>query len=140
VKPDLRTFVRSRLEELEGEIAAIEERLPPLYAERADLLRVITALDGDDRLRARARRTPLVGREHTIKEMAVSVLQGRPSGAGVRAIIDDIEKRFGVQIPRTSLSPQLSRLGQDGVIVQNGREWKIVSRAAVLSGEPALSN
>jgi hypothetical protein len=51
------------------------------------------------------------------------VLSGQPSGLNSSGILDAIKKRFGRDIERTSLSPQLSRLKEDGELILSGEVW-----------------
>lgn len=59
----------------------------------------------------------------TIKEMAREILSGQPNGLNSSGILDGIKKTFGREIERTSLSPQLSRMKDDGEVVLDGDVW-----------------
>src|SRR5690606_35067860 len=66
--------------------------------------------------------------EPTIKDMVVAVLQERGSGADALEIIDLIKEMYGKEIPRPSMSPQLSRLKTDGVLKLDGKTWDLVEK------------
>ena len=75
--------------------------------------------------RARKPRGTARGEKLTLKQLAVEVLFERPGGADALAILNSIKEKYGFDVARESMSPQLSRLGQDGVISRNGLIWKI---------------
>lgn len=59
----------------------------------------------------------------TIKEMARELLSNAPKGLTSAGVLEGIKKSFGRDIERTSLSPQLSRLKDDGELVLEGEVW-----------------
>lgn len=61
----------------------------------------------------------------TIQDLALAVLAEQPNGADALKIIELIKERFGVEVPRTSMSPQLSRLKRQGKIALNNMIWTI---------------
>ncbi len=61
----------------------------------------------------------------TIKQMIVEVLGLMPEGAEALTILQHINSRFKASLERTSLSPQLSRLKNEGVIERNGLVWSL---------------
>lgn len=63
----------------------------------------------------------------TIQTMAVAVLTNRPKGANAVEIVGLIQERFGADVPRTSLSPQLSRLKKDGKLTMRAKTWRLVA-------------
>lgn len=63
--------------------------------------------------------------ERTIKETVVELLKEAGHGMTALQILPQVNKRLGVDYPRTSLSPQLSRLKADGVLVRNGVVWSL---------------
>lgn len=63
--------------------------------------------------------------KHTIKDMVVSVLSSRLEGAEASDIVNFIANEFGEEVPRSSLSPQLSRLKEEGALILDGRIWKL---------------
>lgn len=81
----------------------------------------------------------------TIKDMAREVLSGLPNGLNSSGILEGIKKSFGRDIERTSLSPQLSRMKDDGELVLDGEMWftkqnyEIKIEKAWTSGAKALA-
>lgn len=63
----------------------------------------------------------------TIKDMTKKVLASRTGGMTATQIIEQIKAEYGVDLPRTSLSPQLSRLKQEGVLVDHAGIWSLVN-------------
>lgn len=59
----------------------------------------------------------------TIKSMALLVLEDATRGLTSSEILFNINIRFGRDIDRTSMSPQLSRLKDGGEIVLEGDRW-----------------
>jgi hypothetical protein len=74
--------------------------------------------------------------EKTIKQAVMEVLKGRVSGMTALEILAEINKRFSVDYPRTSLSPQLSRLKAEGKIKREGNTWRIANALAYLTAFP----
>jgi hypothetical protein len=66
----------------------------------------------------------------TIKEAVVAVLGSSLFGLTALEILDQINSLHGMDYPRTSLSPQLSRLKSEGVIEKNGKIWRLASAVA----------
>ncbi|MEO1304171.1 MAG: hypothetical protein AAFV37_04285 [Pseudomonadota bacterium] len=62
---------------------------------------------------------------HTIKEMVLEILGVMPDGAEATELLTYIKDRFGANLVRTSLSPQLSRLKKEGLISLSGKVWKL---------------
>lgn len=62
----------------------------------------------------------------TIKEMILHVLADKPAGETAESIIQLILRTFQKEVPRTSISPQLSRLKVEGRIVylDEVKRWK----------------
>ncbi|MCG5234925.1 hypothetical protein [Xanthobacter oligotrophicus] len=65
--------------------------------------------------------------ERTIKEAVVRTLTDAGRGMTAQEILPVVNKHLGVDYPRTSLSPQLSRLKHDGIVERNGIVWSLVS-------------
>ncbi len=65
----------------------------------------------------------------TIKQAVLRVLDGvAPNGLPALAILDRLKSDFGMEYPRSSLSPQLSRLKREGKIGLRGNTWFLVNR------------
>jgi hypothetical protein len=99
----LREFIRARE-------ADIQKQIESLRSELRDLALARQAIDG-----APAPRNPTVqrGTAPTIKEMILEVLEKRPNGGVADQIIEWVKADYGVDVPRSSMSPQLSRLKSD---------------------------
>ena len=67
--------------------------------------------------------TPPKSGSPTIKKMALAVLTENPEGLAAIDILSKINARFSKSYSRTSLSPQLSRLFNDGEIHKRGKLW-----------------
>lgn len=109
------TALRQFLSRREAEIL---EQMKLLERELAEIRAAWSAVQGSDETRPSSK----AGATITIKEMIRRILRGRPDGMSANEILQEIERRFGVRIERTSLSPQLSRL-RDGneLTLENGR-------------------
>jgi hypothetical protein len=112
---NLRHYIENRREEIKQLIAELKQELTELaLAEKAITTGTpAPALD--------------VGRgsSPTIKEMVLEVLEGETEGATAQTIIELINNRFGEEIARPSLSPQLSRLKEEGYLALDGRTWRL---------------
>ncbi|HSX54169.1 MAG TPA: hypothetical protein VLG14_02630 [Sphingomonas sp.] len=106
----LRDFIAQRETEIRDQQKALKAELRELQIAKA-------ALEGPTD-------APTVGvATLTIKEMARDVLSGMPGGLNSSGILDAIKKKYSREIERTSLSPQLSRLKDDGELVLDGDTW-----------------
>jgi len=64
------------------------------------------------------------GARTTLKDMIVGVLQDYSTGADSYKILALIRDKYGVEVKRESLSPQLSRLkNDDNVLELRGSDW-----------------
>ncbi len=62
----------------------------------------------------------------TIKKMVVKLLQETwPQGYTARELLENIRVRWNAGLERTSLSPQLTRLKNDGEIINEHNVWKL---------------
>lgn len=132
-------ILRDALEEVEGRIRAIEDSLVPVYAEREKVLRALAAIASP------ATKPVLQGQEIsgnlinggtanpfaslTMKELIIKALLERfENGATAAQLLSFFSEAWGRKdIMRSSFSPQLSRLKNDGVIVLNGKVWSLAS-------------
>lgn len=64
--------------------------------------------------------------EKTIKEAVLDILKPGPKGMTAVDILAEINRRYKADYPRTSLSPQLSRLKTMGLIKRKGTIWRYV--------------
>lgn len=67
------------------------------------------------------------GSRTTLKDMIVGVLQQYQSGADSYKILELIKEKYGIEVKRESLSPQLSRLkNDDNVLELRGSDWFLI--------------
>jgi hypothetical protein len=83
---------------------------------------------------------PALEQNPTIKSMILTALsshfQDGATPAQLRTFIRDV---FGREIHRTSMSPQLARLREEGVVEQSGTKWRIAERQRQRGGVPQNS-
>jgi hypothetical protein len=116
--------VRARGKEYEGEIQQIDAGLRAMEAA------VIPVSGSDASLRAvayHARNANPEVQVLTMKQLVVKALSEHlENGATANEMLDFFARKWGrTEIMRTSLSPQLSRLKEDGAIRLEGKVWKI---------------
>ena len=138
----LEQFILRRRGELDQEASALHTQLRVIEAEREKVDKVAMMFAEDpmpgpptptsewsvnlarvDNLH-RAERARRVS-EATIKEMVIDILDKEDGDLTALAILDQINRRTGIDYPRTSLSPQLSRLKAEGKIHREGRYWSL---------------
>lgn len=138
----LSDFISNRLAELAAEEKPLQAKLRAIVAEREQLNRAAhaagIALPHAERPAlsdlamlfsdTHAQR-PKVSSEKTIKEYVLSILHVEGRGMTALEILAGIKNRYGLDYPRTSLSPQLSRLKADGKITRDGVVWSLTKEA-----------
>ncbi|MFU0506691.1 hypothetical protein [Pseudaminobacter sp. NGMCC 1.201702] len=62
----------------------------------------------------------------TMKEAAVEILQKYPDGLLATEILSRMNELLGTNYPRSSLSPQLSRLKHEGIVYDAKGRWILV--------------
>lgn len=107
----LRAFISRREREIREQISALRSELSELREAKKSLQPVEVATSAD------------TAGSPTIKDMVKAILADRPHGLLAAEILAKIHRKFGVQIERTSLSPQLSRLRQEGHLHLEGGKW-----------------
>ena len=119
-------WIKSRKDTLRRELSELEA------AERVYLksgLRVIkhpTLPFGDELINGASE---FGERKKTIKEAVLDVLlTAPPYGLTANEILDRLQKIYDADLMRTSLSPQLSRLKQEGKIVSERPYWRLAKR------------
>jgi hypothetical protein len=117
----LSEFIARRRQEIAVAEEALKEQLRALAAERLRLARAATAITG-----AKERRQP----RGAIKRAVLETLEHAPEGMDALTILFTINYRLGSHFERTSLSPQLSRLKEDGFITLNRKIWKLAATSA----------
>lgn len=72
----------------------------------------------------------------TLKEMAIAILMEHPDGLEANDVRDQIAEKFGTQVKRESMSPQLSRLAREGVIRRGGHnKWLLKTQGSMIAAE-----
>lgn len=134
----LSQFITRRLKELEELEAPLRQQLSAILVEREQLQRATLAAIPPPPARGanpanqqmeQARRTRRTIPEKTIKDAVVEVLGAKGAGMTALEMLAAINLKFGTDYPRTSLSPQLSRLKADGKIEREGIVWRLVGGA-----------
>lgn len=137
-------FVAAWLAKIDARETELRRELAVLDAERAKLFAIAKAAGVDLSFPGQVTEavTSVVTRRkrpaRTIKEAIVSVLADKRSGMTALEILDELANRFDMRIKRTSLSPQLSRLKDDGKIDRLGMIWSLI--AAETNEAPAGSS
>jgi hypothetical protein len=117
----LKEFLSNRRNEIESQIEDLRIELQEIEASCAAIRNVSKI--GDQPSPSLPKRTRL-----TLKKMVIGVLEGNSSGADAQLIISLIKEKYGKEIARESLSPQISRLGQDGILRRDGSMWSLVQK------------
>lgn len=136
---NLKDFIPKRFNELDQEEAPLRDQLKKIAAEREQLYRAARAagisLDGElefgepeqeQETGPSRQRIPGV----TMKEAALTVLQGAGRAMTALEILAGINEKYAVDFERSSLSPQLSRLKDDGLIESDGTAWSLTQNGA----------
>nr|WP_314529169.1 hypothetical protein [uncultured Brevundimonas sp.] len=111
--------LKAQKAQLESEIAALQGKLSRVTA----AIEALTAGDLFDEMNEphfKKRR-----QAGTLKQMAFTVLYESKEAMTAQQVLQCIYEKFGQRIERTSMSPQLSRLGQDGVLLRMQNLWSI---------------
>lgn len=121
----LRDFLAGRRSEIQTQIKALRSELREIEAASAAL----HENRGSTAPNATAKNSR--GSGPTLKEMAVAVLADHTNGLEANDVLDRIAERFGVQVKRESMSPQLSRLAREGIIRRGGHnKWLLKAIAS----------
>ncbi len=134
----LAAFITRRNIELDDEELPLKQRLDAVRAERDQLRRAALAAgieaqpDSGQEAPKRGRRP----REGTIKTTVVAILQevGRPMTA--LELLEQVNNRQGTTLMRSSLSPQLSRLKEEGAIKLTDKLWHLPEQSVSENEEP----
>lgn len=112
----LREFIATRQAEIASQMAALRR-------EDRELRIALEALDGGKpRANGKAR-----GNRPTLSEMAITVLN-EYGGTRTESIIGLVKDKYGVDVPKSSMSPQLSKLKREGVVTLDviDKIWRLV--------------
>lgn len=126
----LKDFLSSRKAEIKTQQAALRKELAEINAAE---MAIESASNGED-----AATRKKVSSRLTIKDMIIGVLEDKPEGADAFKIQEMIKIKYGKEITRPSLSPQLSRLKtDDNVLVLDGNNWQLVEIPLQKESPPA---
>jgi hypothetical protein len=101
----LREFITAREHEIKAQIRALTNELRELSAAKS-------AISGDDSVTGRGS-----GQQRlTHSDMIISVLDDHVEGGTVDNVVAWVKAKFDVEIPRNSMSSQLSRAKGDGFL------------------------
>jgi hypothetical protein len=123
---DFLAYVRKRRAELQKELADLEtaERVFKGAAEAGDATQVSEAGRGEISPALTVRAVEWAARPKTIKEMVLRLLtEAYPSGLTALEILEGVQKRWMPGLERTSLSPQLTRLKNDALVINRVGKW-----------------
>ena len=121
----LSEFIARRRQEIAVAEEALKEHLRALAAERLQLARAVVGV--------KERRKP----RGVIKRAVLELLEQNPDGMDALTILVTINYRLGSNFERTSLSPQLSRLKEDGFVSLNRKIWKLAATTSAHEISPA---
>jgi hypothetical protein len=136
----VRTLLRQRKAEVTAAMdAAVQEAVrkasEPFLDELREIDVALYAIETSERPdRTSPQQEPLAPRQVTrsvgltLKQMILQILGERHGGLDALAILDEINRRWNVGLERTSLSPQLSRLKQEGRLKLTGKVWNLVEK------------
>jgi hypothetical protein len=127
----LQEILRERRAQMVEEMRGIEQAIAELQSRRsalaADIDRIDAAIrvigetgDSDADLEPRL----------TIKQAVIKILERAPRGLAALQILERLRTEFQMDYPRTSLSPQLSRLKNEGKIGLKGNVWYLINETA----------
>ncbi len=116
-------YLGSRREEIEGQIKSLK-------AELSEIRIAETALTGGKpgKKPANSKRQRSVVREGSIKDWVLKALMNTPEGYETDNVIIAVNLIGGPDVPRNSMTPQLSRLKAMGLIEQEGRFWRLIGQ------------
>lgn len=116
-------------------ISDLRAQIGPLLKELDDIQRARTAVTSPPPIQANPLRVEVIRelteadrlRIMTLKQLVVKALaEAFPGGATALQLLAHF-KAWGRDIARTSLSPQLSRLKDEGVIERSGKVWTLAT-------------
>lgn len=116
-------FLTQREGEIEGEIKALNDELRGIYAAKQAMGIFVRPVDKVSAPNV----NPIAdsGQRMSNMGMVKAVLADFPDGKESNDLLSIVKERFGVEIPRSSLSPQLSKLKKKGEVKWRGGKWKL---------------
>lgn len=128
----LREFMTARRAEIQSQIKALKEEMREIDA-------AFAALPQEGSVKATRERGSTGSGKKTLKELALEALRENPEGMEAVGIIKWIKDKYDLDVARESMSPQLSRLGQEGVIKRDGLTWRRQKSTIELIGDAAAT-
>jgi hypothetical protein len=126
----LKDFLANRKAEIKTQQVALRKELAEISAAETAIESSCNGEDATTRKRVSSRLT--------IKDMIIGVLENKIEGADAFKILEMIKEKYGKDISRPSLSPQLSRLKtDDGVLELDGNNWRLVEKPLQKESAPA---
>jgi hypothetical protein len=127
--------LQARVDELRAQLAPAEQELDEIRVAKEAIAARVTQLPAKgteasaasvDYWNQKAPNSPF--RNHTMKQLVRKALsECFDDGATARQLLDLFHHEWGrVDIIRSSLSPQLSRLSREGIIWRDGLVWRLV--------------
>ena len=134
----LAAFIARRNQELSEEELPLKQRLDAIRAERDQLRRAalaagIEAQPGSGQEAPRRGRRP---QEGTIKTAVVAILKEVGGPMTALELLEQVNQRQGTTLMRSSLSPQLSRLKDEGAIKLTDKLWHLPEQSVPENEEP----
>lgn len=118
----LRDFIVARKAEIKLQLRALKQEWRELQAAESAIS------DSDS---SHGNRTG----DSTIKDMIIAVLAEPGTCAEARQIMDMIREKYGKEVQRTSISPQLSRLRKEGRLYMKNNLWCLADEATTPNDE-----
>ncbi len=72
-----------------------------------------------------------------MKEAAVETLKDEGAGMTTNNILKVVNEKLGTSYPRSSLSPQLSRLKSEGIVYREGDRWILLQGRDLAANAPS---
>jgi hypothetical protein len=123
--PNLREFISARKAEIQGQMKLLRQEMQELRAAEDAITNAPTTKSG-----APSETEPQNPGKLTIKDMVVRVLSETGKGMDALKLMENVKGKFGVEVQRTSLSPQLSRLKSEGILVMENKVWSLTSQTS----------
>lgn len=142
-------ILRDELDKIDARIKQVEQSLAPLFAEREKIHRALKAVaEPVSATVARGAVAQEIGSDGgisnpfsslTMKELTVKALKERfTNGATAAQLIAFFAEAWGRKdIQRSSFSPQLSRLKNEGVTELDGKIWRLAGPAVKENAPPS---
>lgn len=137
----LASYLPTRYAELESKLRQLNEHVDKTTKEMQDIRTAAKAIDlelvpvntvqGRFKLRLNEPSSQSTGRqvpEVTMKQASLEILRECPGGLATVDILQILNDRLKTEYPRSSLSPQLSRLRAEGKIYRQNGMWMLSGR------------